>query len=164
MDRRMPAWLHAIRRFHELSWRNRLLLAEAWFWLAAASVAIAVLPFRVLVRLAAWPRTSGATEPNLRASAVWRVRWAIRACARRAAWRAVCFQQGLAAHWMLRRRGVASELHYGVAPDAEAGLAAHVWVRSGGRDVVGGAVAPRFAPLVSIPAAPAGTDSLRLRR
>ena len=59
------------------------------------------------------------------------------ACARRVPWRAVCFQRGLAAQLLLRRRRLRSELCYGIRPDRGDGLAAHVWVRSGEVDVVG---------------------------
>jgi hypothetical protein len=53
---------------------------------------------------------------------------------------------------MLRRRGISSVLFFGAAPDGESGLAAHVWVRSGDFDVVGGKLATRFAVLASFPA------------
>ncbi|MEO8113933.1 MAG: lasso peptide biosynthesis B2 protein, partial [Phenylobacterium sp.] len=80
-----------------------------------------------------------------------RVRWAIVAVARRLPWRALCFEQGLAAHWMLRRRGTPATLHYGVAGSAEAGLKAHVWVRDGQRAIVGCELADRFTELAVFP-------------
>lgn len=83
---------------------------------------------------------------------VERVRSALLGWSRRVPWRVVCFQQGLALHWMARRRGIASVLHYGVAHDP-AGLAAHVWVSVDGRIVIGGEEAPRFACLAYFPAA-----------
>ncbi len=54
-----------------------------------------------------------------------------------------CFERGLAAHAMLRRRGLQSVLYYGAA--GAGGLRAHVWVRCAGVDVVGGDEAPDFA-------------------
>jgi hypothetical protein len=80
-----------------------------------------------------------------------RVRWSVDAWARRVPWRAVCFQKGLAAHWMLRRRGIASVLHYGAAQAPDEGLSAHVWVSVGRTIVTGGGEAPRFARLASFP-------------
>ena len=51
-------------------------------------------------------------------------------------WTIVCFPAGLAAHWMLRRRGALSQVHYGIRT-TEAGLSAHVWVTLAGETIVG---------------------------
>lgn len=82
---------------------------------------------------------------------VARVRWAVNAFADRAPWRAVCFQRGLAAHAMLRRRGLPSTLHYGVRNTEDAQLKAHVWVTVGPHPVVGVAEAAQFHRLASFP-------------
>ena len=42
-------------------------------------------------------------------------------------------------------------LYYGAASDAEQGLSAHVWVRDGDVDIVGGEIASRFAVLATFP-------------
>jgi hypothetical protein len=63
----------------------------------------------------------------------------------------MCFQQGLATQFMLRRRGIPSVLFYGAAPDDRGGLSAHVWVRDGSVDVIGGETASRFALLATFP-------------
>jgi hypothetical protein len=52
---------------------------------------------------------------------------------------------------MLRRRGVPSVLYYGASHDAKSGLCAHVWVRDGAVDVVGGETASRYAVLATFP-------------
>ena len=112
----VPA-ISLLAKFYRLPWHDRLLLLEATLWLAVAGLTIAVLPFRYIGRLAARP-TRGLKPPEqMRLEEVGRVRWAIIACARRVPWRTMCFQQGLAAQFMLRRRGVPSVLYYGAAPD-----------------------------------------------
>jgi hypothetical protein len=68
----------------------------------------------------------------------------------------VCFQKGLALHMMLRRRGIASVLHYGVMQNAARGLAAHVWISEGDRLVMGGEVAPDYTELARFPSAATG--------
>jgi hypothetical protein len=139
------------QKLWRLSGRDRLLLVEAIFWLALAWVAIAALPFRQ-VGLLASVRVRREEPPfGERAAVVERIRWAIGACARRVPWRAKCFEQGLAAHLMLRRRGVLSVLYYGAAPHQQRGLSAHVWVRHGDIDVVGGEAASRYALLATFP-------------
>lgn len=134
------------------AWIHRAVLLEAAAAVASASVAVRVLPFkRVVGRLtpvrACKPRMSAED-----ARAIAEVRWAVDACARRVPWRAVCFQRGLAAHAMLRRRGIASTVHYGVAQIPDEGLKAHVWVTAGDRDVIGGREAAGYARLASFPA------------
>ena len=124
-----------------------LLVAEALAALALASLAIALLPFR---RVAAAASVRGRRETRDDTEMVRRVRGAITGWSRRVPWKAVCFQRGLAMHWMLRRRGIRSVLLYGVR-QREEGLGAHVWVDVGGETVIGGEEAPDFACLARFP-------------
>jgi hypothetical protein len=123
------------------------MLAEALAALALASLAVALLPFR---RVAALASSTGRGPARTDAEAVRRARSALIGWARRVPWRAVCFQKGLAVHWMLRRRGIPSVLLYGARRDGE-GLAAHVWVDVDGETVIGGDEAPNFACLARFP-------------
>jgi hypothetical protein len=128
---------------------NRRLLAEALPALALASLAVKLAPFR---RVAAWARgRPGIGTAEIDDAMLRKARWAVEAWARRVPWRAVCFQQGLALHWMLGRRGIASVLHYGVAREAEGVLKAHVWVSVAGRPVIGGEEAAGFACVATFP-------------
>jgi hypothetical protein len=52
---------------------------------------------------------------------------------------------------MLRRRGIASVLNYGVGRREEQRLAAHVWVDVDGETVIGGEEAPNYARLARFP-------------
>src|ERR1700675_3829177 len=130
----LPAFA-PIRTFWRMPWPDRQLVLEATVLLAAAALVVAVLPFRRVGLLAGRPIRRPLLSEQERTLAVRRVRWAIVVCARRVPWRALCFQQGLAAQWMLRRRGASSVLYYGARPDDRKGLAAHVWVRDGDVDV-----------------------------
>jgi len=127
------------------------ILAEALAALALASLAIALLPFRRVAAAASSPgRKAARADPET----VRRARSAVTGWARRVPWRAVCFQKGLAVHWMLRRRGIPSVLLYGARRDGE-GLAAHVWVDVDGETVIGGEEAPNFTCLARFPPDPA---------
>ncbi|HEY2483291.1 MAG TPA: lasso peptide biosynthesis B2 protein [Caulobacteraceae bacterium] len=130
-------------------------MVEAFTLLALSSAAIRVLPFTPIGRLASMRlgRPRAKLDPGVSA----RVAWAVRACGRRAPWRAVCFQQGLAAQIMLRRRGVDSTLYFGAAHEKTEGLTAHVWVKAGERDVVGCEEAAGFAVLATFPPRPGGS-------
>jgi hypothetical protein len=101
--------------------------------------------------LAACPVRRPELPCRARAKNVRRIRWALTSAAARVPWRALCFQQGLAAQFMLRRRGIPSVLYYGAAQHERSGLCAHVWVRDDGVDVVGGETADRFAILAAFP-------------
>jgi hypothetical protein len=124
---------------------------ESVLWLGIAGIAIAVLPFRHIGLLAAHPIRPPKLTCQARLNTVRRIRWAIIAAAARVPWRALCFQQGLAAQLMLRRRGIPSVLYYGAAQNDRNGLYAHVWVRDGEFDVIGGEIADRFAILTTFP-------------
>jgi hypothetical protein len=123
------------------------MLAEALAALTLASLAIALLPFR---RVAAAASARGPKAARTDPEAVRRARSAVTGWSRRVPWRTVCFQKGLAVHWMLRRRGVPSVLLYGARRDGD-GLAAHVWVDVEGETVIGGDEAPNFACLARFP-------------
>lgn len=125
------------------------MLVEAGAALTAASLAVRLAPFRRIAAVASRPPQHPA--PADAAAVADRVGWAVRAAARRARFRAVCIEQGLAVQWMLRRRGIAATMHYGVARDPERRLVAHVWVRIGARDVIGGEEAARFTLLARFP-------------
>ena len=126
---------------------------EAIVWLGIAALAVAVLPFRHVGFLAARPIRRPELRRQARLDKVRRIRWAVTSTAARVPWRAKCFQQGLAAQVMLRRRGIPSVLYYGAAQDERRGLHAHVWVRDGDVAVIGGEIAHRFAILAAFPSA-----------
>ncbi len=121
--------------------------AAAWLALAVARLVILLLPFRAIVRTLHWGRGSGIADeqPGLELA------HAVRRAAARVPWRAVCLDQGLAAHWLMRFRGIPSVFHYGINP-AGRELSAHVWVSLGERILVGEDEAERHARVASFPA------------
>jgi hypothetical protein len=128
------------------------LLGEAFFLLALARLALRMVPVRVLDRY--FSRSPEAALPKSNETVLRRVRWAVTAAARRAPIQFVCFPQAITAQGMLRRRGIASTIYYGVAHSSEGELEAHVWLMTGDRYVVGGESAANFRVLKTFPAAP----------
>jgi hypothetical protein len=120
-----------------------MLLAEAGVAMLAASLAVRLMPFDRLAR--GIERTSPSLAEADAATAYW-IRRSVRAWGRRLPWRAKCFEQGLAASWMLRRRKLGYSLHYGAA-NRPRGIDAHVWVTSGDQPVVGHESRDEFAAL-----------------
>src|SRR5688572_13040102 len=97
-----------------MSWADRGLLVEATLRLAAARLALLLLPFRFLSpHLGAPMQETG--EENTDPVLLRRVAWAVGAVSRRAPWRCQCLEQGIAAKMMLRRRRLANTLYLGVA-------------------------------------------------
>jgi hypothetical protein len=124
----------AAARFIELPWRDRLLLAETVALLGFSRLCVALVRFERVTRLA---DSKARGRPPATSAQARRIAWAVTACARRVPWRALCFEQGLAAQFLLRRRGLAATLFYGIRPARGDDLTAHVWVRSGEVDIVG---------------------------
>lgn len=117
--------------------------------LLVASGLIALLPFRRVAALAARGSHRGAiTAAEARA-----IERALARTARLIPWRTLCFEQGLAALIMLRRRGHQATLYYGARHDADHRLTAHIWIRSGGVAVTGCADLDGYALLARFPAA-----------
>jgi hypothetical protein len=135
----------------DLRLRDYARVAEAATVLSMAALMVALLPFRRVIRTAAW---RGAAKPRGdTAIASDQATTAIDRAARRLPLRLVCIQRSLALQWMLRRRGHSAQLHYGVH-SKEDRISAHVWVSLAGRILVGEADAGNYACVATIPAHP----------
>lgn len=137
--------MQVLRRMVRSSPADLRLLAEATLELSAASLAIQLLPFRRHVRMGSVP------VARISRSGAERCIWAVNAAAARLPWKTVCFQKGLALQRMLRKRGIAALLHYGIGKDADGGLMAHVWIEAEGRVIMGGAEACGFRHVATYP-------------
>jgi hypothetical protein len=149
--------------FFGLGGANQRVLFEALVTLAFVSLAIRLLPFRLVVKAAGKGAARPADTPEARTQVI-RCRWAVEKWSERVPWRTVCFQKGLALHIMLRRRRIASTLHYGVMQNPERGLTAHVWVSESGLTVVGGETASDYQELARFPPACAAEAGAAPRR
>lgn len=136
------------RSLSEIGPDDVLRFAEAVLMLSVASLVIK-LPFRWIVRLLSGHGASRVVD-LARAEAVI---VAVRRAARRVPWRTVCFDQGLAGHWMLRLRGIPSHLEYGIRTDGD-DVSAHVWVSLDGCILIGEEEAKRFALVATFPSRP----------
>ena len=135
----MPAGRNAV------SLRDIAHFAEAIPALVLATVAVK-LPFRVLTRLMSTRRERPKSDRRQAVSIVK----AVERASRRLPWRTVCFQQGLAAHWMLRLRGIPSILHYGIRT-GDGAVSAHVWISLDGEILIGKEEAGRYSQVATFP-------------
>lgn len=132
-----------LRRFLQMTHRQRLLLLEAALFLGLARLMLLAVPFG---RIAPWLQRSPDTGPRDPA-AVLAIGEAVTIAARNVPWNAVCLPQAMAAKAMLARRGQGSALHLGAAKAGSGGLTAHAWLVAGGEIVVGEAGIAGMAPL-----------------
>jgi hypothetical protein len=143
------------RSFREVGWRRRWLMAEAAAWLLAARLALVFVPFPQLARrLGAFvapadPRVAAArADAGPGAAQLARdVSWAVTRGALYVPFKAVCLPQAMAARVMLKRRGVASALHFGAMQGQRKPLEAHAWLDAAGVEVTGYPVARQFAEI-----------------
>jgi len=122
---------------------RRVYLREAALMLVAAKFAVRLIP---PARLFAWANRPPRRSRRFAADEASWVSWAVEYLGARPWMNALCLPRALAAHAMLRRRGIASRLCLGVARQ-DGTVAAHVWVEIGNEKIVGGAEAGRFTRL-----------------
>jgi hypothetical protein len=143
---------HPLRRFVQVDGRRRLLIVEAVLCLLAARLALIAIPFP---RLAGWlgtfvlpsdPRAARekANAPPYRVKLAREIGWAVTRSARWVPFKAVCLPQAMTAQAMLRRRGVASVMHFGARRETNKPLEAHAWLDAAGVEVTGYPVAPHL--------------------
>jgi hypothetical protein len=125
----------------------RLLLAEALALTLLARAATALLPFPLLLRLLVRvPEAAAAADSPIIAHichavsriAHWPFRWA------------VCLPQALAAHWMLARRAIPSQIQFGVRSCSGA-LSSHAWLVCNGRHILGHRAGLTYQPVFEFP-------------
>jgi hypothetical protein len=137
-----------LKKTRELSGAERWLLAQALLALPLVALGLRCWGFRRLqARLnqgAALALQSPAIKSDMdQARATARM---VRTAACHNLFRPTCLPQSLVLWWLLRRQGLAGELHIGVRPEASR-LEAHAWVEFQGQPLNDGAdVGRRFAP------------------
>ena len=132
--------------FLRLPAATKAMALEAALFLALARCLVAYVPLRLWRgRLATAPQDA-LPVPAL----AWRVAWIVGKVAAGVPFAAVCLPQAMAAQWMLRRRGVASQLVIGTRAETDSQAPAkrnavrrfayHAWLQVGGQCVIGGRI------------------------
>lgn len=124
-----------LSKYFKLSLPDKLLVVEALLLLAAARLAIVGVSFK---RVASFlgrrsENVEAGDEPaNSNTASVKRIAWAIRRVGLVTPWRSNCLAKAIAAQVMLRRRGIAAALYFGMVKNSDGEYAAHAWLTSGG--------------------------------
>ena len=135
--------MRTVHKLARLSSGERRLVLRAVLVVGGFRVALSVLPFRFVERLAA--RARRPKRDRARPS-VDHLVWAVTVASRRVP-RASCLTQALALQSLLLREGHDATLRLGVAKTAAGELEAHAWLEHDGRTVIGGPQSARFTPL-----------------
>ena len=122
---------------------RRVYLREAAVMLVLARLAVRLVP---PARIFAWAKRPPRRIHRFAVDEVGWISWAVESLGARPWMNALCLPRALAAHAMLRRRGIASRLCLGVAREGSE-LAAHAWVEIGEDKIVGGSEANGFTRL-----------------
>lgn len=137
--------MRSVATFLALSGSDRRLLLRALATIARVRIG---LRLQSIERLKAWSQQAKAGEiPADRLS------WAVKVVARRLPGTS-CLASALALQRLLSQQGLASELHIGVARQAEA-FAAHAWLTHRGEIVIGAEQHEDYTQLVAWPSNPA---------
>jgi len=135
--------------------RQQMLVVEASVSMLVARVSLAIFPFRRVAKgLGAFvppsdPRVlrrgEGASEHDAQMARL--IGRAVRSSAPWMPFKSVCLQQAMAAHAMLKRRGIPSVMHFGAGKSDEKPIDAHAWLDAAGVKVTGYPVASTMAEL-----------------
>ncbi len=144
-----------LRRFGQVSGQRRALVVEAVACLLVARLALIFVPFPRLARRLgtlvppgdARVQAAQTAQSAQQAQLAQEIGWAVTRSARYVPFKAVCLPQAMAARVMLKRRGVASTLHFGAAKGRDKPLDAHAWLDAAGVEVTGYPVAREFAEI-----------------
>jgi hypothetical protein len=132
------AWLtlarHKQRKFQALSRAEQSLFIQALLILPLIAFGLRLAGLRrmqtLLARLAPLDPVPGSAVEGALPQATATARW-VKAAAINGPYRATCLPQALAVWWLLRRRGITSDLRLGVRK-AGGSFEAHAWVEHAG--------------------------------
>ena len=137
----------AISKFLRLSWREQKLVAGAVLALSAVRIGLVALPFTRVRGIVA--RGYRRLDDKTSRPALERVTWAIEAASHYVPGGSNCLVRALASEYVLGRFGYPCELKIGVAKGAAGEFAAHAWLESDGRVVIGEFEVDRYTALVA---------------
>ena len=136
-----------LRRTREVTTTSLGLLVYTFALLLAAKIALKGIPVSKIIAWKQRPIAPRATLSQAQALELNNtVRWAVLVVARHSPIEFVCFPTCLAASALLRRQGIESRLHYGVARQGLK-LVTHTWLEASGETVIGGEVATDYSTL-----------------
>jgi Transglutaminase-like superfamily len=136
----------AARRYRSASRSERALLARALGTVVAARVAVTLLPFKLVSRLAARPRSTKSPDPPTPQA----IAEAIESAARLVP-RSSCLVQALAGQALMRRYGHPCRLSIGVVRTGAGRFDAHAWLDTDSGPLIGNEDLEAYTTLLTSP-------------
>jgi GNAT superfamily N-acetyltransferase len=124
----------------KLRTRRRLYLREAFVAFLLARLAVRII---APARIFAWVDRPPRRTSRFSADEVGWINWAVDTIAAKSSGNNLCLPHALAAHAMLRRRGIASRLCLAVAREQQE-LAGHAWIEVDDHTIIGDTGGGRF--------------------
>lgn len=118
-------------RFRRLEGRKRLILAEAVLFLFAVKILLLVLPLKTVLQVSLSPKKQK-PGPNILND----IKWALLNADRLSFWKNRCLVECITGRWMLLRRGISSNLSFGVKFVENKKVSAHAWLIADDFEVV----------------------------
>jgi hypothetical protein len=126
-------------KFFKISWKDKILLLEAFFLTGLIRLAILFIAFNKLAKLAGnYREESPKYLSDIDIFTTKRIGWAVNIISRNTPWESKCLVKALTAQVLLKQRKISSTLYLGVAKGKENKLIAHAWLRSGKYIITGG--------------------------
>jgi hypothetical protein len=138
--------MNKLRRFFRLSQHERSLLLIALGGLPLVTAGVYVFGYKRMGTLLAGPETRSMRASVSRRDEAVRIAAAVRRAARYGLLRGTCLSRSLLLLSMLKRRGIAAEIRFGVRPGNTA-MEAHAWVEQDGHSLDDGFEEHAFADL-----------------
>jgi hypothetical protein len=136
-----------LRAARTLSATERWTLCQAWALLLAVDVGLRTLPFPQVQRAIAGVQPSMSGESGQTQATIQRLQRLVSVAARNHLYPMTCLRRSLALQWLLRRRGIVTQLRLGVQKE-ERDLNAHAWLEYAGHPIAESPEAlARFASL-----------------
>ena len=124
----------------KLRTRRRLYLREAFIAFLLAQLAVRII---APARIFAWVDRPLRRTNRFSADEIGWINWAVDTITAKSSGNNLCLPHALAAHAMLRRRGIASRLCLAVARGQQE-LAGHAWIEVGDHTIIGDTGGGRF--------------------
>jgi len=130
----VTAFLVTLLMRRDLTLADYWTLMHCWALLLQADLALRLLPFSLLQRLAGSGVRVRHRSPEAAAAEVRRLDRLVRIAARRHLYPMTCLRRSLVLQWLLGRAGIPVELKLGVRREAQ-GISAHAWIEYRGEPV-----------------------------
>lgn len=127
------------KNFMTLSNGTKVLFLEAFFFLTISRILILIYTFKKIAKKLGEPMNESSFDEKegfiVKSVLIGKM---VKKASAYSPMRSLCFEQALAAKFMLKRRSIPCTIYFGVSKDVSEKIKAHAWTRVGNKFVTGG--------------------------